>query len=163
MKLNQLAFHFPSCTFRHLTSLSRHFHLTSSNVRVYRINLCPLLNFFIMYSDRCHFGMPLYLPKSTQSFGFRPQTSIVLLIRYHPHEVISLPLILCFNTHNHKPPQVPLLLCLRNKIYLSFVQGSNLRGKEFNLTLHWHVMPKTGKMLADKLVMSGFRLPEEYR
>ncbi|KAF9681615.1 hypothetical protein SADUNF_Sadunf05G0020300 [Salix dunnii] len=42
-------------------------------------------------------------------------------------------------------------------------QGSNLRGKEFNLTLHWHVMPKTGKMLADKLVMSGFRLPEEYR
>jgi hypothetical protein len=43
------------------------------------------------------------------------------------------------------------------------VQGSNLRGKEFNLTLHWHVMPKTGKMLADKLVMSGFRLPEEYR
>uniref|UniRef100_A0A6M2EVK5 Signal peptidase complex subunit 3 n=1 Tax=Populus davidiana TaxID=266767 RepID=A0A6M2EVK5_9ROSI len=42
-------------------------------------------------------------------------------------------------------------------------QGSNLRGKEFNLTLHWHVMPKTGKMLADKLVMSGYRLPEEYR
>jgi kynureninase len=27
-----------------------------------------------------------------------------------------------------------------------------LRGKEFNLTLHSHVMPKTGKMLADKLV-----------
>ncbi|KAG6740525.1 hypothetical protein D5086_031818 [Populus alba] len=42
-------------------------------------------------------------------------------------------------------------------------QGSNLRGKEFNLTLHWHVMPKTGKMFADKLVMSGFRLPEEHR
>ncbi|GMY21484.1 Signal peptidase complex subunit 3B [Fagus crenata] len=42
-------------------------------------------------------------------------------------------------------------------------QGSNLRGKEFNLTLHWHVMPKTGKMFADKLVMSGYRLPEEYR
>ncbi|XP_021898875.1 signal peptidase complex subunit 3B, partial [Carica papaya] len=30
-------------------------------------------------------------------------------------------------------------------------QGHNLRGKEFNLTLHWHVMPKTGKMFADKL------------
>lgn len=42
-------------------------------------------------------------------------------------------------------------------------QGSNLRGKEFNLTLHWHVMPKTGKMFADKIVMTGFRLPEEYR
>ncbi|KAI6692474.1 hypothetical protein NL676_020184 [Syzygium grande] len=34
-------------------------------------------------------------------------------------------------------------------------QGDNLRGKEFNLTLHWHVMPKTGKMFADKIVMSG--------
>uniref|UniRef100_A0A7N2R0L9 Signal peptidase complex subunit 3 n=1 Tax=Quercus lobata TaxID=97700 RepID=A0A7N2R0L9_QUELO len=42
-------------------------------------------------------------------------------------------------------------------------QGSNLRGKEFNLTLHWHVMPKTGKMFADKLVMSGYHLPKEYR
>ncbi|KAJ0034049.1 hypothetical protein Pint_24662 [Pistacia integerrima] len=42
-------------------------------------------------------------------------------------------------------------------------QGHNLRGKEFNLTLHWHVMPKTGKMFVDKIVMSGYRLPEEYR
>ncbi|GLT90351.1 hypothetical protein SLE2022_082880 [Rubroshorea leprosula] len=42
-------------------------------------------------------------------------------------------------------------------------QGIYLRGKEFNLTLHWHVMPKTGKMSADKIVMSGYRLPEEYR
>ncbi|GFY91962.1 signal peptidase subunit [Actinidia rufa] len=42
-------------------------------------------------------------------------------------------------------------------------QGSNLRGKQYNLTLHWHVMPKTGKMFADKIVMTGFRLPEEYR
>ncbi|CAN1748488.1 Signal peptidase complex subunit 3B, partial [Linum perenne] len=42
-------------------------------------------------------------------------------------------------------------------------QGSNLRGKNFNLTLHWHVMPKTGKMFADKLVMPGYRLPKEYR
>lgn len=43
------------------------------------------------------------------------------------------------------------------------MQGSNLRGKEFNLTLHWHVMPKTGKMFADKIVMTGYRLPDEYR
>ncbi|KAI8027090.1 Nucleobase-ascorbate transporter 2 [Camellia lanceoleosa] len=42
-------------------------------------------------------------------------------------------------------------------------QGSNLQGKEFNLTLHWHVMPKTVKMFADKIVMSGFSLPVEYR
>ncbi|WRX32861.1 Signal peptidase complex subunit 3 - like 1 [Theobroma cacao] len=42
-------------------------------------------------------------------------------------------------------------------------QGNNLRGKKFNLTLHWHVMPKTGKMFADKLVMTGYSLPEEYR
>ncbi|KAJ6354370.1 hypothetical protein OIU77_005062 [Salix suchowensis] len=41
-------------------------------------------------------------------------------------------------------------------------QGSNLGGKKFNLTLHWHVMPKTGRMFADKLVMSGFRLPDEH-
>ncbi|CAH8324602.1 unnamed protein product [Eruca vesicaria subsp. sativa] len=42
-------------------------------------------------------------------------------------------------------------------------QGHNLRGKDFNLTLHWHVMPKTGKMFADKIVMSGYRLPDAYR
>ncbi|KAH6794228.1 Signal peptidase subunit [Perilla frutescens var. hirtella] len=42
-------------------------------------------------------------------------------------------------------------------------QGSNLRGKDFNLTLHWHVMPKTGKMFVDKIVMSGYRLPQAYR
>ena len=43
------------------------------------------------------------------------------------------------------------------------IQGHSLRGKEFNLTLHWHVMPKTGKMFANKIVMSGYRLPEDYR
>ncbi|KAM7280168.1 hypothetical protein ACFE04_007302 [Oxalis oulophora] len=42
-------------------------------------------------------------------------------------------------------------------------QGTNLLGKKFNLTLHWHIMPKTGKMFADKIVMSGYRLPKEYR
>ncbi|CAA6669024.1 unnamed protein product [Spirodela intermedia] len=36
-------------------------------------------------------------------------------------------------------------------------------GKDVNLTLHWHVMPKTGKMFADRIVMAGYRLPEEYR
>ncbi|XP_068669579.1 signal peptidase complex subunit 3B-like [Aristolochia californica] len=47
--------------------------------------------------------------------------------------------------------------------YRCIDQGSNLRGKEFNLTLHWHVMPKTGKMFADKIVMTGYRLPKEFR
>jgi len=42
-------------------------------------------------------------------------------------------------------------------------QGSNLLGKTLNLTLHWHVMPKTGKMFADKIVMRGYSLPREYR
>ncbi|KAI4311252.1 hypothetical protein MLD38_036161 [Melastoma candidum] len=50
----------------------------------------------------------------------------------------------------------------KNK-YRLIDQGSNLRGKEFNLTLHWHVMPKTGKMFADKIVMTGYRLPVDYR
>lgn len=56
---------------------------------------------------------------------------------------------------------------LERKLILFFSplseQGSNLRGKEFNLTLHWHVMPKTGKMFADQIVLPGYRLPEEYR
>ncbi|XP_078435605.1 signal peptidase subunit [Wolffia australiana] len=42
-------------------------------------------------------------------------------------------------------------------------QGSNLRGKIINLTLHWHVMPKTGKMFADKIVVAAHHLPGEYR
>lgn len=49
------------------------------------------------------------------------------------------------------------------RVLVLLFQGSNLRGKEFNLTLHWHVMPKTGKMFADKIVMTGYRMPEEYR
>ncbi|XP_071735477.1 signal peptidase complex subunit 3A-like [Rutidosis leptorrhynchoides] len=53
---------------------------------------------------------------------------------------------------------------IRTKNKYRFIdQGSNLRGRDFNLTLHWHVMPKTGKMFADKLVLPGFRLPESYR
>ncbi|KAI7757691.1 hypothetical protein M8C21_030705 [Ambrosia artemisiifolia] len=50
---------------------------------------------------------------------------------------------------------------VKNK-YKFIDQGSNLRGRDFNMTLHWHVMPKTGKMFADKLVLPGFRLPESY-
>ncbi|KAL5135993.1 Signal peptidase complex subunit 3B [Glycine soja] len=39
-------------------------------------------------------------------------------------------------------------------------QGSNLQGKEYNLTMHWHVMPKSGKMFADKIVMPEGRNAE---
>ncbi|KAL5701734.1 hypothetical protein ACHQM5_027043 [Ranunculus cassubicifolius] len=42
-------------------------------------------------------------------------------------------------------------------------QGKNLRGRDFNMTLHWHVMPKTGKMSADKIVMTGYTLPKNYK
>ncbi|EMS53558.1 Signal peptidase complex subunit 3B [Triticum urartu] len=42
-------------------------------------------------------------------------------------------------------------------------EGSNLKGRDFNLTMHWHIMPKTGKMFADKIVMTGYQLPEQYR
>ncbi|XP_058216429.1 signal peptidase complex subunit 3A-like [Rhododendron vialii] len=58
--------------------------------------------------------------------------------------------------------QAQFLIQTKNK-YRFTDQGANLQGKEYNLTLHWHVMPKTGKMFADKIVMTGFRLPEEYR
>ncbi|KAE9448158.1 hypothetical protein C3L33_19946, partial [Rhododendron williamsianum] len=58
--------------------------------------------------------------------------------------------------------QAQFLIQTKNK-YRFTDQGTNLQGKEYNLTLHWHVMPKTGKMFADKIVMTGFRLPEAYR
>ncbi|CAD5193363.1 signal peptidase complex subunit 3A-like [Musa acuminata AAA Group] len=41
-------------------------------------------------------------------------------------------------------------------------QGSNLRGRKVDLILHWHVMPKTGRMIRDKLHLSDFHLPEAY-
>jgi hypothetical protein len=44
-----------------------------------------------------------------------------------------------------------------------FLWGSNLKGKEFNLIMHWLIMPKTGKMFASKIVMTGYRVPEQYR
>ncbi|XP_062189825.1 signal peptidase complex subunit 3B-like isoform X2 [Phragmites australis] len=42
-------------------------------------------------------------------------------------------------------------------------EGSILKGKDFNLAMHYHIMPKTGKMFADKIVMIGYRLPKQYR
>lgn len=45
---------------------------------------------------------------------------------------------------------------------LKTLQGSHLRGKGINLVLHWHVMPKTGKMIRDHMVLSQFYLPEAY-
>jgi signal peptidase complex subunit 3 len=49
----------------------------------------------------------------------------------------------------------------KNK-YRFIDQGSNLKGRDLNMTMHWHVMPKTGKMFVDKIVMTGFRLPNSY-
>ncbi|KAG1330612.1 Signal peptidase complex subunit 3 [Cocos nucifera] len=41
-------------------------------------------------------------------------------------------------------------------------EGNNLRGKKFELVLHWHVMPRTGRMIQDKMAVSSFYLPEAY-
>ncbi|KAJ3694411.1 hypothetical protein LUZ60_009891 [Juncus effusus] len=41
-------------------------------------------------------------------------------------------------------------------------QGSNLRGKEIDLVLHWHIMPKSGRMIRDKMKLSSFSLPNSY-
>ncbi|OVA04997.1 Signal peptidase 22kDa subunit [Macleaya cordata] len=46
--------------------------------------------------------------------------------------------------------------------YLLIDQGSNLRGKNIKLVLHWYIMPKTGRTIENKMVMSDFRLPEAY-
>lgn len=42
-------------------------------------------------------------------------------------------------------------------------QGSNLRGQKVELVLHWHVMPRTGRMIRDKMAVSSFHLPEAYK
>ncbi|KAF3328940.1 putative signal peptidase complex subunit 3 [Carex littledalei] len=41
-------------------------------------------------------------------------------------------------------------------------QGSNLRGKKIGLVLHWHVMPKSGRMIRDKMPLSYLSLPNSY-
>ncbi|XP_057955865.1 signal peptidase complex subunit 3A-like isoform X2 [Malania oleifera] len=51
---------------------------------------------------------------------------------------------------------------IKNK-YRFTDQGNNLQGKEFNLTLCWQVMPKSGRMFADKIVMTRYRLPDKYQ
>ncbi|WOL03828.1 hypothetical protein Cni_G12548 [Canna indica] len=49
-----------------------------------------------------------------------------------------------------------------NSKYPLIDQGSNLRGRKVDIVLHWHVMPKTGRMVRDKLLLSDFHLPEVY-
>ncbi|BAF03841.1 signal peptidase complex subunit 3 precursor [Oryza sativa Japonica Group] len=41
-------------------------------------------------------------------------------------------------------------------------QGSSLRGKKVQLVLHWHVMPKAGVMIRDRMALSEFNLPDSY-
>jgi len=41
-------------------------------------------------------------------------------------------------------------------------QGKHLQGLKFNLTMYWNLMPLTGALLTDKVVISGFQLPEQY-
>lgn len=41
-------------------------------------------------------------------------------------------------------------------------QGSSLRGKMVQFVLHWHVMPKAGGMIRDRMALSEFKLPDSY-
>ncbi|GJN05921.1 hypothetical protein PR202_ga23598 [Eleusine coracana subsp. coracana] len=41
-------------------------------------------------------------------------------------------------------------------------QGRSLRGKKVQLVLHWHVMPKAGAMIRDRMALSEFKLPDAY-
>ncbi|KAG8053547.1 hypothetical protein GUJ93_ZPchr0001g30569 [Zizania palustris] len=41
-------------------------------------------------------------------------------------------------------------------------QGSSLRGKKVQLVLHWHIMPKAGVMIRDRMPLSEFKLPDVY-
>ncbi|KAL5227431.1 hypothetical protein ABZP36_015696 [Zizania latifolia] len=41
-------------------------------------------------------------------------------------------------------------------------QGSSLRGKKVQLVLHWHIMPKAGVMIRDRMALSEFKLPDVY-
>ncbi|XP_051124190.1 signal peptidase complex subunit 3B-like isoform X3 [Andrographis paniculata] len=62
------------------------------------------------------------------------------------------------------PSKEQAKFCLRTINEYRFTdQGSNLRGREFSLTLQWHVMPKTGKMFTDRIVATGFQLPLDYK
>lgn len=40
--------------------------------------------------------------------------------------------------------------------------GAALRGKPFNVTLHWNVMPKVGMLEWGSQSFSGFQMPDEY-
>jgi hypothetical protein len=37
------------------------------------------------------------------------------------------------------------------------VVGKQSKGKEFNFTMHWHIMQKTGKMFTDKIVVGTLK------
>ncbi|XP_006643692.1 probable signal peptidase complex subunit 3 [Oryza brachyantha] len=41
-------------------------------------------------------------------------------------------------------------------------QGSSLRGKKVQLVLQWHIMPKAGVMIRDRMALSEFDLPDAY-
>jgi signal peptidase complex subunit 3 len=41
-------------------------------------------------------------------------------------------------------------------------QEGSLRGKEFNVTVAWQVMPRVGALYTGSRTFSGFKMPEEY-
>ncbi|KAH7441282.1 hypothetical protein KP509_03G032100 [Ceratopteris richardii] len=46
--------------------------------------------------------------------------------------------------------------------YAFIDQGKNFRGLSFNLTMYWHVMPKTTMMYIGSKSFTGFKFPDNY-
>lgn len=41
-------------------------------------------------------------------------------------------------------------------------QGNGLRGRDFNLTVAWQTVPRTGLLLSGERTFTGFKMPEQY-
>ena len=58
-----------------------------------------------------------------------------------------------------KGPLAILLL----RTFVFGVQGTNIRGTPFNLTVYWNIMPITGGLETKSKTFTGFRMPEDYK
>ncbi|TKY52200.1 Signal peptidase complex subunit 3B [Spatholobus suberectus] len=124
-----------------------------------------LINTFFFFFSNFKFGVSMTMNMSAdlQSlFTWNTKQVFVFLAAEYETPMNSLNQISLWDGIIPSQDHAKFWIHTSNK-YRFIDQGSNLRGKEFNLTLHWHVMPKTGKMFADKIVMPGYRLTEEYR
>ncbi|KAL4538929.1 hypothetical protein Ndes2437A_g01919 [Nannochloris sp. 'desiccata'] len=69
-----------------------------------------------------------------------------------------------WNTIIQRKENAKLMISKLRPIYPFTVtdQESLLRGREFNVTVAWHVMPKVGALYKGSKTFSGFQMPEEY-